>query len=74
MGAERLAYAYPSRVGGKRMLEAYKAKTKEGLKAMKDFRTDIKNQWTFPLFFGARDASVAGYLKIPVEIIQKASA
>jgi DNA polymerase-1 len=68
--AERLAWAYPSRVGGKRMLESYKAKTKEGLKVMKDFRTDIKNQFTFPLFFGARDQSVANYLKIPVEIIE----
>ena len=38
-------------------------------KAMKDFRTDVKNQWTFPLFFGARLESAAGYLKIPAETI-----
>jgi uracil-DNA glycosylase family 4 len=59
--AERLAYAYPARIGGKKFLK--------DKKVMKDFRTDIKNQWTFPLFFGARDASVAHYLQIPVEII-----
>lgn len=69
--AERLAYAYPSRIGGKRMLEAYKSKTKDGLRAMKDFRTDIKNQWTFPLLFGAKDGSVANYLQIPVDVISK---
>jgi DNA polymerase-1 len=69
--AERLAYAYPSRVGGKKVLADFKAKTKDGLKAMKDFRTDIKNQWTFPLFFGARDESVAGYLKMPENIIKQ---
>jgi uracil-DNA glycosylase family 4 len=69
--AERLAYEYPERIGGRRMLEAYKAKTKEGLKVMKDFRTDIKNQWTFPLFFGAQARSVAGYLKMPQDIIEE---
>lgn len=55
--AERIAYAYPDRVGGKKMLT--------DKKAMKDFRTDIKNQWTFPLFFGAKLSSAAGYLRIP---------
>lgn len=60
--AERLAYAYPARIGGKKFIK--------DKKIMKDFRTDIKNQWTFPLFFGARDASVAGYLQIPVDIIK----
>lgn len=57
--AERLARAYPARVGGK--------KNFTDKKVMKDFRTDIKNQWTFPLFFGATLQSAAGYLKIPEE-------
>jgi DNA polymerase I len=61
--AERLAYAYPSRVGGKKFLT--------DKKVMKDFRTDIKTQWTFPLVYGARDTSVAHYLEIPVDIISK---
>ena len=55
--AERLARAYPARVGGKKNLT--------DKKIMKDFRTDIKNQWTFPLFFGATLSSAAGYLNIP---------
>lgn len=64
---ERLAYAYPPRIGGKKMLLEWKSKSAEGKKAMKDFRTDIKNQWTFPLFFGAKLESAAGYLNIPVD-------
>lgn len=59
---KRLAYAYPARIGGKKMLS--------DKKVMKDFRTDIKNQWTFPLVFGARLESVAGYLNIPVDIVR----
>lgn len=55
--AERLARAYPARVGGKNNL------TDKAV--MKAFRTDVKNQWTFPLFFGARLESAAGYLQIP---------
>lgn len=61
--AERLAYAYPARIGGKKLIK--------DKKVMKDFRTDIKNQWTFPLFFGARDISVSHYLNIPVDVISK---
>ena len=61
--AERIAYDYPQRVGGKKMLQ--------DKKAMKDFRTDIKNQWTFPLFFGAKLSSAAGYLNIPERILTK---
>lgn len=60
--AERLAYAYPARIGGKKFLK--------DKKVLKDFRTDIKNQWTFPLLFGAKDASVSGYLNIPIETIR----
>lgn len=60
--AERIAHAYPARIGGKKMLT--------DKKAMKDFRTDIKNQWTFPLVFGATLKSVAEYLRIPENIIK----
>lgn len=60
--AERLARVYPARVGGK--------KNFTDKKVMKDFRTDIKNQWTFPLFFGAKLESAAGYLQIPVEVLR----
>jgi len=54
--AERIAHVCPSRIGGKAYL-----KDKE---VMKNFRGDVKNQWTFPLFFGAQIKSVAGYLHI----------
>ncbi len=60
--ARRIAEDYPERIGGEAMLD--------DKKAMKDFRTDIKNQWTFPLFFGARLESAAGYLGIPDNIIR----
>jgi len=59
---ERLAYAYPARIGGKRYL-------KDKL-ALKKFRGDIKNQWTFPLVYGAKAESAAGYLSIPEHIIR----
>lgn len=58
--AERLAKAYPRR------LDQHKD-TKNPLKA---FRTDIKNQWTFPLFFGAKLESAAGYLDIPPDVLK----
>lgn len=59
--AEKLSRAYPERVGGK--------KNFTDKKVMKSFRTDIKNQWTFPLFFGARMESAANYLNIPISVI-----
>lgn len=60
--AERIAHAYPSRIGGKKNLA--------DKKVMKTFRTDIKNQWTFPLFFGAQLGSAAEYLKIPIDVLR----
>jgi DNA polymerase I-like protein with 3'-5' exonuclease and polymerase domains len=60
--AERIATAYPARIGGRRFLT--------DKKVMKNFRTDIKNQWTFPLVFGATVESAAGYLHIPIEVLK----
>lgn len=59
--AERVAYACPARIGGKANLK--------DKKVMKEFRGDIKNQWTFPLFFGAKLKSVAGWLEIDEDIL-----
>jgi len=56
---KELARAYPRRIGGKKFL-----KDKD---TIKKFRTDVKNQWTFPLIFGATAKSVSEYLHIPVE-------
>jgi uracil-DNA glycosylase family 4 len=58
---QRLAHAYPKRIGGKKFL-----KDKDVLKA---FRYDVKNQWTFPLFFGANEYSVSKYLSIPIHVV-----
>lgn len=59
---EEIAYAYPARVGGKQYLK--------DKKIIKEFRTDVKNQWTFPLFFGAALESAAGYLNVPVDVLK----
>lgn len=60
--AQNIAEAYPRRIGGPKMLKD-KA-------AMKAFRTDIKNQWTFPLVFGASLPSVSSYLNIPEDVLE----
>ena len=60
---KKLANAYPSRIGGKKFL-----KDKD---ALKNFRNDVKNQWTFPLIFGATADSVSGYLHIPVDVLRR---
>lgn len=60
--AERLAHAYPDRVGGRKFLKD------KG--AIKKFRSDVKNQWTFPLFYGSILESVAGNLEMPVEVVK----
>lgn len=60
--AEKLAYAYPQRVGGKKMLK--------DAKAMKDFRTDVKNQWTFPLIYNSALRSVSGNTDIPIDTLE----
>jgi DNA polymerase-1 len=60
--ARRLAEAYPRRIGG--------AKYLDDKKAMKTFRGDIKNQWTFPLTYGCSLSSAAGYLNIPERVLR----
>jgi len=44
--AEKIAYAFPRVVGGKKFLK--------DKKAMGGFRSKIKNTWVFPLFFGCQ--------------------
>jgi len=38
-------------------------------KAIKKFRKDVKNQWTFPQFYGSSIYSIARAMKIPTEIM-----
>jgi DNA polymerase-1 len=54
--AEKVAYAYPQKVGGVKML-----KDKD---AMKEFRGIIKNKFVFPAFYGASVHAVSGYLEL----------
>ena len=59
--AEKIAYAYPSIVGGARYLK--------DKKALKKFRGNVKNQWTFPAFYGASPYSIAKALGVPIKIV-----
>ncbi len=58
--AERLAYAYPKWVGGKKFIN--------DKDVMSSKRTEVKNRWVFPQFYGAHPTSCARNLEIPDEI------
>lgn len=58
----KLAQAHPPRIGGEKYLE--------DKKALKTFRTDVKNQWTFPLFFGAKLSTACYYLDMPERAVK----
>lgn len=55
--ARRIALVYPSKIGGKRFIED-KA-------VMKKLRDEVKNGWTFPLFYGSVLDSVCEGLAVP---------
>lgn len=57
----KTAHLYPEIIGGKENL-----KDKD---VMKKCRSRIKNKLVFPAIFGAQNTSIAGYLDMPVEII-----
>lgn len=57
--AQRIAKAYPSKIGGKQNLT--------DKKVMKDLRQEIKSGWTFALIYGAQLSTCAEVLKIPIE-------
>ena len=61
--AKKLAEAYPDilRIRGGR----------DGPLNIKAWRKLVKNEWTFPLFYGAGIKTVAGGTKIPYEILEK---
>jgi len=58
--AEKIAYAYPTIVGGSHNLN-----NKE---KMKKFRKDVKNQWVFPAFYGASIGSISKGVGVPYDI------
>ncbi len=60
--ARRIALAYPNRIGGRKNLDD-KA-------VMKTFRNDVKNQFVFPLFFGATLYKSADVLSVPPDILK----
>lgn len=59
--ARILSKAFPSMFERK-----YLDKTEDPAKALKKFRTDIKNEWTFPLFYGSIAKSIASNLDVPL--------
>ena len=61
--AERIARAYPSVIGG--------ADNLENKDRLKRFRKDVKNQWTFPAFYGSSPYSIARNIGVPTDIVLK---
>lgn len=61
--AERLAYAYPKRVGGK---AAIKDK-----KVMKKFRDTVKTHWVLAGFFGSTLRAAEGHLEVPEDTYRR---
>jgi uracil-DNA glycosylase family 4 len=61
--AIKTAHLYPDIIGGKEFI-----KDKD---IMKKFRSRIKNKLTFPAIFGAQNKSIAGYLDIPEDVIDR---
>lgn len=59
--AERLARRYPAWIGGIKNI------TDKVL--MKKKRDAVKNEWTFPIIFGAQPKAIAGYLGYPEDLI-----
>lgn len=60
--ARKLALAYPDRVGGKKNLD--------DKSVMKTFRNEVKNQFVFPLFYGASLNKASNELGIPIDIVK----
>lgn len=61
--AQRLAYDYPKIVGGKKFLNDEEA--------MDEWRGRVKNEWTFPLFFGSDADNCVKRTGIPKHIIYR---
>lgn len=61
--AQKTAALYPDIIGGPEVLSD-KAE-------LKKFRSVIKNKLVFPAIFGASNESIAGYLQIPLHIVNK---
>jgi uracil-DNA glycosylase family 4 len=62
--AEALAEAYPDT-----MMTRHGA-IEDPKKRMKAWRGDVKNQFVFPLFYGASLPSAAGYLEMPEQLLK----
>lgn len=60
--AKRIAEEYPAVIGGHHFLN--------DKKAMKGFRSKVKNLWVFPAFYGASPHSIAKGLNIPFDVVQ----
>ena len=61
--AEKIAYAYPKLIGGKKFIN--------DKQVMKDLRQEAKNKMVFPSFYGAKAPSISDNLGIPIGITEK---
>ncbi|HVI39757.1 MAG TPA: DNA polymerase, partial [Anaerovoracaceae bacterium] len=61
--SHKLVDVYPTIIGGRKF-----AQDKD---VMKKLRSKVKNKLVFPAIFGAQDKSIAGYLDMPLEPIEK---
>lgn len=59
--AEKIANSFPRKLGE----YVEKAKSEDEEKLLKAFRQDVKNMWTFPLFYGAGLPNVSKALELP---------
>ncbi len=60
--ASRLSHSYPEVIGGEKFLD--------DKKKMKDFRTAVKNEFVFPLFYGAEDGTISHATGIPYKYVK----
>lgn len=61
--AKKIAEAYPKVVGGISKLEDHKA--------LKTFRSKVKNLWVFPAFYGASYKSISAGIGVPTDLTEE---
>lgn len=61
--AKKIAHAYPKVVGGVAKLD--------DAKALKTFRSKVKNLWVFPAFYGASYKSISAGIGVPVDLTEE---
>lgn len=65
---EKILKKYPNKLDA--VAKAYSVDRDDEELVVKCFRKDVKNQWTFPLFYGIHASGAAYYLGIPDKVIK----